>query len=87
MVKQIPLRQAPNESYRYSNLGYFLLSMLIEEVSGESLREYAARQIFERDEESVRPVIAGPPPPPTAVWLIVLGNAIRQHADVQHVPR
>ena len=47
VVKQIPLRQAPNESYRYSNLGYFLLSMLVEEVSGESLREYAARQIFE----------------------------------------
>tara|TARA_B100000989_G_C19459614_1_gene435631 strand:+ start:465 stop:1073 length:609 start_codon:yes stop_codon:yes gene_type:complete len=47
VVKQIPLLQAPNESYRYSNLGYFLLSMLVEEVSGESLREYAARQIFE----------------------------------------
>lgn len=47
LVKQIPLLQAPNESYRYSNLGYFLLSMLVEAVSGESLREYAARQIFE----------------------------------------
>ena len=47
VVKQIPLRQPPNESYRYSNLGYFLLSMLVEEVSGESLREYAARKIFE----------------------------------------
>ncbi|MBQ86092.1 MAG: penicillin-binding protein [Gammaproteobacteria bacterium] len=47
VVKQIPLRQMPNESYRYSNLGYFLLSMLVEEVSGESLREYAAKQIFE----------------------------------------
>ena len=47
VVKQIPLRQPPNESYMYSNLGYFLLSMLVEEVSGESLRKYAERRIFE----------------------------------------
>ena len=38
-----PLAQPPGEGFRYSNLAYFLLSMLIEEVTGESLREYARR--------------------------------------------
>ncbi|MFK8041075.1 serine hydrolase domain-containing protein [Congregibacter sp.] len=46
VVAPLPLAQNPNESFRYSNLAYFLLSMLVEEVSGESLREYAERRIF-----------------------------------------
>ena len=47
VVKRAPLRHPPNEKYEYSNLGYFLLSMLVEEVSGETLREYAHNRIFE----------------------------------------
>jgi CubicO group peptidase (beta-lactamase class C family) len=47
VVKRAPLRHPPNEKYEYSNLGYFLLSMLVEEVSGETLRQYAHRRIFQ----------------------------------------
>ncbi len=46
VVKQAKLRHQPFEKFNYSNLAYFLLSMLIEEVSGESLREYAHKRIF-----------------------------------------
>lgn len=45
-VKKTPLRHAPNEKFDYSNLGYFLLAMLVEEVSGESLRKFADQRIF-----------------------------------------
>lgn len=47
LVKTVPLRHAPNDKLTYSNLAYFLLAMLIEEVSGETLREYAAKRIFQ----------------------------------------
>lgn len=46
LVKTVPLRQQPNQNWDYSNLAYFLLSMLVEEVSGESLRDYAHKRIF-----------------------------------------
>ncbi|WP_439106166.1 serine hydrolase domain-containing protein [Congregibacter sp.] len=46
VVAQLPLAQAPDEGFRYSNLAYFLLSMLVETVSGETLREYADRRMF-----------------------------------------
>ncbi len=46
VVKRVPLAQAPDKDFRYSNLAYFLLSMLVEEVAGESLRAYAERRIF-----------------------------------------
>ena len=45
-VKTVPLRNQPNEDFRYSNYAYFLLSMLVERVSGESLREYSEKRIF-----------------------------------------
>jgi CubicO group peptidase (beta-lactamase class C family) len=47
VVKRVPLAQRPGQSFLYSNLAYFLLSMLVEEVSGESLREYAQKRIFD----------------------------------------
>ncbi|MFK7831360.1 MAG: serine hydrolase domain-containing protein [Congregibacter sp.] len=47
VVAQVPLAQPPEQAFLYSNLAYFLLSMLVEEVSGESLREYAQRRMFE----------------------------------------
>ena len=46
LVKKVPLRNEPNIKWQYSNLAYFLLSMLVEKVSGESLREYSERKIF-----------------------------------------
>ena len=46
LVKQVPLRHEPNQKADYSNLAYFLLSMLVEEVSGKSLREYADEKMF-----------------------------------------
>ncbi|WOJ92803.1 serine hydrolase domain-containing protein [Congregibacter variabilis] len=46
VVARVPLAQAPDQGFLYSNLAYFLLSMLVEEVSGETLREYAHRRIF-----------------------------------------
>lgn len=46
LVKTVSLRHPPNEKLTYSNLGYFLLAMLVEEVSGQSLRDYAQQHIF-----------------------------------------
>ena len=47
VVKKIPLAHPPNQQYQYSNLAYFLLSMLVEEVSGQSLRDYTDERIFQ----------------------------------------
>ena len=46
VVRKVPLAQEPGAGFLYSNLAYFLLSMLVEEVSGETLRAYAERRIF-----------------------------------------
>lgn len=46
-VQKLPLRYSPGEKFHYSNVAYFLLAMLVEEVSGQSLRDYADRKIFE----------------------------------------
>lgn len=47
VVRKVPLKQPPNLQYAYSNLAYFLLSMLVEEVSDKSLRDYADEKIFQ----------------------------------------
>lgn len=47
VVKTIDLKRKPDTRWEYSNIAYFLLSMLVEKVSGETLREYAHRRIFE----------------------------------------
>lgn len=46
VVKRVPLHHEPDTEYRYSNLAYFLLSMLVEEVSGKTLRQYSDEKIF-----------------------------------------
>lgn len=46
IVKTVPLALKPDQKLQYSNLAYFLLSMLVEEVSGSSLRDYADKKIF-----------------------------------------
>ena len=37
----------PGDRYQYSNGGYFLLSMIVQRASGQTLREYSQEKIFE----------------------------------------
>jgi len=46
VVKKLPLVIEPNSAWRYSNMGYVMLAILIEEVSGLTLREYSEQYIF-----------------------------------------
>ena len=49
-LEAIARQQLPNfaagDEYRYSNSGYFLLSLVVQRVSGKSLRDFAAERIF-----------------------------------------
>lgn len=45
-VRQVPLRHAPDTKYLYSNFAYFLLAHVVESASGQTLREFAAENIF-----------------------------------------
>jgi CubicO group peptidase (beta-lactamase class C family) len=47
VVKKITLSHPPMTKFDYSNTPYFLFSMLVEEVTGESLRDYAKKRIFD----------------------------------------
>ena len=44
---QEELNFAPGEKYLYSNSCYFMLAMIIEKAAGESLREFARKNMFE----------------------------------------
>ena len=46
IVRQKETNFPPGSEFRYSNSGYFLLSVIVKRASGESLREFAARRIF-----------------------------------------
>lgn len=46
VVKKLPLKRKPDTKFEYSNFAYFLLSMLVEEKSGKTLRQYADEKIF-----------------------------------------
>jgi CubicO group peptidase (beta-lactamase class C family) len=46
LARQDELNFAPGERHLYSNSGYFLLSQIVKQVSGMSLREFAERRIF-----------------------------------------
>jgi CubicO group peptidase (beta-lactamase class C family) len=46
ICRQEELNFPPGERYSYSNSGYFLLGLIIERISGKSLREYAHERIF-----------------------------------------
>jgi len=48
MVAKADLIHEPGSRYEYSNLAYFLLSRVVESASGQSLREFAAEEIFGR---------------------------------------
>jgi CubicO group peptidase (beta-lactamase class C family) len=47
VIKKIPLSHPPMTKFDYSNTNYFLFSMLVEAVTGQSLRDYAKARIFE----------------------------------------
>lgn len=44
---QKSLNHQPGEKFLYNNTGYFLLGMIIEKVSGQSLKDFAHQHIFE----------------------------------------
>ena len=46
IVRQKSLNFAPGSDYLYSNTGFFLLSVIVKRVSGKTLREFAAENIF-----------------------------------------
>jgi CubicO group peptidase (beta-lactamase class C family) len=46
IVRQKGLNFAPGSEYLYSNTGFFLLSEIVQRVSGKSLRDFAAENIF-----------------------------------------
>jgi CubicO group peptidase (beta-lactamase class C family) len=46
MARQRALRFAPGSRYEYNNTGYFFLAVIIERVSGLSLRAFAQENIF-----------------------------------------
>ncbi len=45
--RQKTLNFSPGEEFLYSNTGYALLAIVVKRVSGKSLREFAAQQIFQ----------------------------------------
>lgn len=50
-IKLLSLQQAthfsPGERHQYSNSGYFLIALAIERASGQSMREFARRHVFQ----------------------------------------
>jgi CubicO group peptidase (beta-lactamase class C family) len=46
ITRQKALNFAPGSEWLYSNTGYFLLSVIVKRVSGETLRDFAAYNIF-----------------------------------------
>jgi CubicO group peptidase (beta-lactamase class C family) len=46
ITRQKGLNFAPSSEYLYSNTGFFLLSVIVQRVSGKTLREFAAENIF-----------------------------------------
>jgi CubicO group peptidase (beta-lactamase class C family) len=47
IARQKELNFLPGDDYLYSNSGYWLLGQIVERVTGESLREYARKNLFE----------------------------------------
>lgn len=47
LTRQKELEFEPGTEHRYSNSGYFLLSVIVERASGKSLAEFARERIFE----------------------------------------
>lgn len=48
ILRQEKLNFEPGTEYRYSNSCYFMMSLIIERITGQSLREYADEHIFSK---------------------------------------
>jgi len=46
ITRQKALNFAPGSEFLYSNTGFFLLSLIVKRISGKTLREFAAENIF-----------------------------------------
>ena len=46
LIKTLPLIRKPEKKFHYSNTGYVLLTLVAENASGMSLREFAEKEIF-----------------------------------------
>ncbi|MEH6588693.1 MAG: serine hydrolase domain-containing protein [Halioglobus sp.] len=46
VARTIPLRHAPMTHFEYSNTAYFLLSMVVEKTTGQTLRQFSEQRIF-----------------------------------------
>jgi CubicO group peptidase (beta-lactamase class C family) len=46
VARQKNLNFAPGERYLYSNTGYFLMPIIVQRVTGKSIREFASKRIF-----------------------------------------
>lgn len=46
MVRQRKLNFTPGSQYTYSNMGYTLLALVVQRVSGQTLREFTTERIF-----------------------------------------
>jgi CubicO group peptidase (beta-lactamase class C family) len=46
LKRQRALNFPPGSTFRYSNTGYFLMSLVVKRVTGKSLRQFAAERIF-----------------------------------------
>ncbi len=44
---RVPIQSEPGEKWSYSNLGYYLLGLIIEKVSGESYEDFLKRRVLE----------------------------------------
>ncbi len=47
LARQKELNFKPGDQYLYSNAGYFLLSVIVQRASGQSLRDFAAEKVFQ----------------------------------------
>ncbi len=46
LIRDVPLSHAPGSGFTYSNSGYYLLGMIIAQVSGTSYEDYITRKIL-----------------------------------------
>lgn len=65
LMGTIPLVTAPGAAHSYSNLGYFLVGMVIEKVSGQPYFDFLQRRIFTPLGMSTAALVTAPPAPGT----------------------
>ncbi len=47
-IKHKKVQSKPNEKFRYSNLGYLILGLIIEKISGDTFENYIAKNILQK---------------------------------------